>query len=241
MLLKSGNQAPKPRFCMWIPRVFNFVNEYFTNGTWLWAQETFHDKSPACHQPRLLALPVSRLKSLLQPIVIPVPLPWASEVLAAGSASFDLLTSLGLQKISEPQALCFSDEWDGTCRAFDFCHWLRGCTLSGCSLKTPPTTHRSRILPPDLMYMGVSAPPANSRIPAECRAIQLTSETVYLKTASDSTGSVPQDGPLLQILVTSPGCCLCFWWTGCQLKAPMILSLGLINFLNWLPWLRKPF
>lgn len=131
---------------------------------------------------------ISHVKSLLQPVIIPVPLPWASEVLAAWNASFDPLASSDLRKISEPQALCFSDERDGTCRAFDFCHWLRDCTLNGCSLKTPPKTCPRRILPPDTMYTGVSAPPANSQIPAECRAIQLTSDTVYLETASDSTG-----------------------------------------------------
>lgn len=114
--------------------------------------------------------------------------PWTSEILAAWNASFAPLASSDLRKISEPQALRFSDERDGTCRAFDFCHWLRGCTLRGCPLKIPPTTHPRRILPPDMMYTGVSAPPASSQIPAECHAIQLTSDTVYLETASDCRG-----------------------------------------------------
>ena len=52
-------------------------------------------------------------------------------------------------------------------------------------------------------------------------------------------GSVPQDCPLLQMPITSPGCSLAFYQFGYKLEIPMISSLCLINLLEQFTGLRK--
>lgn len=53
-------------------------------------------------------------------------------------------------------------------------------------------------------------------------------------------GSVPQDHPPLQIPITSPGCYLCFWQTGCKSEVLTTHSLSSVNLLEQLTKPRKP-
>ena len=78
---------------------------------------------------------------------------------------------------------------------------------------------------------------------AGCPTIQLNSDTICPETASDSKirGSVPQDCPLLQMPIASPGCHLCFRLTTYRSEIPKINSSGSINSLEWLTGLRETF
>ena len=78
---------------------------------------------------------------------------------------------------------------------------------------------------------------------AGCPTIQLNSDTICPETASDSKirGSVPQDCPLFQMPIASPGCHLRFRLTTYRSEIPKINSSGSINSLEWLTGLRETF
>ena len=84
--------------------------------------------------------------------------------------------------------------------------------------------------------------PNNFQTSAGCPTISLKLDTVYLEIAWDLTGQrhSPTRPPPLQMLITSPGCHLCFWPTHwLQSRVFHDPLLGFDNLQAWLTKLRK--
>ena len=112
--------------------------------------------------------------------------------------------------------------------------WLTFVTAAcalGCESSMPNSSVREEMFP---------AHPSNSS--AGCPTAQLSSDTIYLETVSDSRGW--GFSPLRLLLLahfTSPGCHLWLWPTDCRWGVPMVPSFGVLNLLEWFAELKEAF